>query len=64
MKWKKNHNYYIFKDEYINTDIEPSYILMRNVTHTCAIVFYQSKSKNNIYFYLVEIASEIKEKIG
>jgi hypothetical protein len=37
---------------------------MGNVAHTCAIVSNQSKSKKVIYFYLVEIASEIKEKVS
>jgi hypothetical protein len=58
----KFHNYYILKTEHINTDIEVSCTLMRNVTHICATVSNQSKSKKDIYFYLVEIASEIKEK--
>jgi hypothetical protein len=64
MKWKENHNYYILKTEHINTNIEASYILMQNVTHTCAIVSNQSRSKKDVYFYLVEIASEIKEKVS
>jgi hypothetical protein len=58
--------YYILKTEYINTstNIEASYILMWNVAHICAIVSNQSKSKKDVYFYLVEIVSEIKEKIS
>jgi hypothetical protein len=34
------------------------------MVHTCAIVSNQLKSKKDIYFYLVEIASKIKEKIS
>jgi hypothetical protein len=64
MKWKENHDYYILKTEHVNTDIEPSCILMRNVAHTCATVSNQSRSKKDVYFYLVEIAPEIKEKVG
>jgi hypothetical protein len=64
MKWKKDYDYYIFKTKHINTNIEASCILMQNVAHNCAIISNQSKSKKDIYFYLVEIASEIKEKIN
>jgi hypothetical protein len=37
---------------------------MQNVAHICTIVYNQSRSKKDIYFYLVEIASEIKEKVN
>jgi hypothetical protein len=37
---------------------------MQNVVYICATVSNQLKSKKNIYFYLVEIVSEIKEKVS
>jgi hypothetical protein len=37
---------------------------MWNVAHISTIVSNQSKSKKDVYFYLVEIAPEIKEKVS
>jgi hypothetical protein len=62
MKGKLWLLYFITK--HINTNIEASCILMRNVAHICTIVSNQSKSKKDVYFYSVEIVSQIKEKIN
>jgi hypothetical protein len=65
LEWKKNHNYYIFSTEYINTDIDTSYILMYNISHTCAIIYMQFRgSKNKTYLYMVEIDPKFKKKVN
>jgi hypothetical protein len=61
MKWTENYNYYILKTEHINTNIEASCILMRNVAQLVQQFPINQNPKKDIYFYLVEIAPENKK---
>ena len=65
LEWKEGHDYYILSTEHVNTDIDASCILMRNIPHTCATVYMQSRgSKNKTWSYIVQIEPKFKEKVN